>query len=261
MLRNRQGGRFSGMAPAKETEMRVLQGGFLAVLLTFGFPALAPGATHEVQVGPGLSFNPKNLNIQVGDTVRWTNAGGFHNVVASGPGGFRCANGCDDTGGNGNPSAASWSFQRTFTQAGAIHYSCEVHSGSGMTGDITVAAGPAPCVPGATTLCLNDQRFKAELRWRIPDGTTGAGVAVPLDFAPDSGLFYFFQPSNIEMLVKVLDACAPPFERFWVFYAATTNVEFTLTVTDTQTGAVKTYTNPLNQSAAPVQDTNAFVCP
>lgn len=241
--------------------MRALHGGLLSALLAFGFPALVSAATHEVQVGPGLSFTPRQLTIQAGDTVRWTNAGGFHNVVVSGPGGFRCANGCDDTGGNGNPSSAIWSFQRTFSLTGSIHYVCEVHSGSGMTGDITVASAPAPCTPGANTLCLNGGRFKAELRWRIPDGSTGQGVAVPLDFAPDSGLFYFFQPSNIEMLVKVLNACVPPFDRYWVFYAATTNVEFTLTVTDTQTGAVKTYTNPLNQSAAPVQDTTAFVCP
>lgn len=120
---------------------------------------------------------------------------------------------------------------------------------------------PAPCVEGPTTLCLNDDRFKAEVAWRIPNGNQGSGRAVPVPTAPDSGLFYFFEAANIEMLVKVLDAC-PLNNRFWVFYAATTNVQFTLTVTDTQTGAVKVYFNPLNQAAAPVQDTSAFAtCP
>jgi hypothetical protein len=86
---------------------------------------------------------------------------------------------------------------------------------------------------------------------------------VPLPSAPDSGLFYFFGPANIEMLIKVLNACVPELgNRFWVFYAATTNVELTLTVTDTQTGRVKVYFNPLNQTAVPVQDVNAFAtCP
>jgi hypothetical protein len=64
------------------------------------------------------------------------------------------------------------------------------------------------------------------------------------------------------MLVKVLNACSPPFNRYWVFYAATTNVQFTLTVTDTQSNKVKVYFNPLNQAAAPLQDTDAFAtCP
>ena len=48
-----------------------------------------------------------------------------------------------------------------------------------------------------------------------------------------AGLFWFFNENNIEMLIKVLNACVPPFDRYWTFYAATTNVEFTVTVTDT----------------------------
>jgi len=64
------------------------------------------------------------------------------------------------------------------------------------------------------------------------------------------------------MLVKVLDACATAFNSYWVFAAATTNVEFTLTVTDTQAGKVKTYFNPLGTPAPPIQDTAAFAtCP
>ncbi len=120
---------------------------------------------------------------------------------------------------------------------------------------------PAPCVAGPNTLCLNDNRFQAEVSWKIPSAS-GEGTAVPLAFAPDSGLFYFFNPSNIEMLIKVLDACVEPFNHYWVFYAATTDVELTLTVIDTQTGFVKVYTNTFGQKAAPVQDTVAFAtCP
>ena len=47
-----------------------------------------------------------------------------------------------------------------------------------------------------------------------------------------------------------------------MFYAATTNLEFVMTVIDTQTGAVKVYHNPENTPALPVQDTSAFAtCP
>jgi hypothetical protein len=60
-------------------------------------------------------------------------------------------------------------------------------------------------------------------------------------------------------LVKVLDACSLE-GRFWIFYAAGTNVGFTLTVTDTQTGQVRTYRNSDGTSAPPVQDTTALPC-
>jgi hypothetical protein len=126
----------------------------------------------------------------------------------------------------------------------------------------TTLANPGSCAAGAQTLCLNNSRFRVKVDWRTSDGATGAGNAVPIPSAPDSGLFYFFGPTNIELLVKQLNACAAPFNHYWTFYAATTNVEFALVVTDTQNGQTKGYFNPLNQSAAPVQDINAFAtCP
>ena len=67
---------------------------------------------------------------------------------------------------------------------------------------------------------------------------------------------WFFQPSNVELVVKVLDGRAVN-GRFWVFYGALSNVEYTITVTDTVTGAVKTYFNPQGNLAS-VADTEAF---
>ncbi|MDA8016846.1 MAG: ARC6/PARC6 family protein [Thermoanaerobaculia bacterium] len=73
----------------------------------------------------------------------------------------------------------------------------------------------------------------------------------------DSGLYYFFDADNWEMLVKVLDACGFN-DHFWVFSAATTNVEYTLTVTDTFTGKKKRYFNSLGTAAPAITDTSAF---
>jgi hypothetical protein len=42
-----------------------------------------------------------------------------------------------------------------------------------------------------------------------------------------------------------------------VFYGALSNVEYTLTITDTQTGTVRTYKNPSGRFAS-VADTGAF---
>lgn len=74
-----------------------------------------------------------------------------------------------------------------------------------------------------------------------------------------TGLFWFFEADNYEMLVKVLDACRD-FGHYWVFYSATTNVEFDLTVTDNATGQTHTYHNPLGHPADPVQDVSTFSC-
>ena len=67
----------------------------------------------------------------------------------------------------------------------------------------------------------------------------------------------------MEFLIKVLDGVGfGAFGNFWVFAAATTNVEYTLRVTDTVTGETKSYENPLGTPAPAVVDTQAFAtCP
>ena len=111
------------------------------------------------------------------------------------------------------------------------------------------------------TLCLNDGRFKAEVTWRDFAGKTGEAIGV--NSSDESGILYFFDPDNWEMLVKVLDACdTPGFNNWWVFFASTTDVEYTLTVTDTQTNEARTYHNELGQRAPAITDTSAFAtCP
>ncbi|WP_332687528.1 FG-GAP-like repeat-containing protein, partial [Devosia sp.] len=102
----------------------------------------ASAANHVVTAQSNFTFSPSNLTIDAGDTVTFQNGGGFHNVVSD-PGSvtmFRCANGCDGAGGNGNLSGAAWSATVTFPTPGAIGYHCEAHGspGSGMAGTITV---------------------------------------------------------------------------------------------------------------------------
>ncbi len=114
------------------------------------------------------------------------------------------------------------------------------------------------CTPNATTLCLNDSRFRVKVDWTTKTGANGDGQAVPL--TSDSGYFWFFNAANIELVVKVLDACTVN-NRYWVFAGGLTNVGVVLTITDTQSGAQRTYTNPLGTAFAPLQDTSAFTCP
>ena len=123
-----------------------------------------------------------------------------------------------------------------------------------------MAAPAGPCAPGAHALCLNGQRFSVSARWRKADGSTGEGTAVPL--TGDSGYFWFFNPANIEAVVKVLNGCFGAAPAYWVFAAGLTNVEVSLTIVDTQTGSRKTYQSALGTAFAPIQDTSAFAtCP
>jgi hypothetical protein len=115
-------------------------------------------------------------------------------------------------------------------------------------------AAVAACSPSATALCLNAGRFRVEVNWKDFQSRTGQGQAVPL--TADTGHFWFFTDSNIELVVKVLDARAVN-GKYWVFFGALSNVEYTLKVTDTTNGSVKNYQNPSGQFAS-VGDTSAF---
>jgi hypothetical protein len=115
------------------------------------------------------------------------------------------------------------------------------------------------CTPSASSLCLRAARFRVEVQWTTPDGQSGAGRAVPL--TSDTGYFWFFGATNVEVVLKVLDGCGLN-SRFWVFAGGLTSVRTTITVTDTKTGAVKTYSNPQNTPFRPIQDSAAFAtCP
>lgn len=124
---------------------------------------------------------------------------------------------------------------------------------------LTGAATTGFCAPGATTLCLAGGRFKVEAIYETPTGAAGQAQMVQL--TDDSGYLWFFNNTNLEAVVKVLNACALG-GKYWVFAGGLTNVRTTMTVTDTQTGTVKTYTNPQSTAFLPIQDTAAFAtCP
>ena len=98
-------------------------------------------------------------------------------------------------------------------------------------------------------------RFEIQVTWSVPSKNK-SGVGVPVSLTPDTSGFWFFDSSNIELVVKVLDG-RPVNGHFWVFYGALSNVQYTITVFDTLTGSTKTYTNPSGQLAS-VADTSAF---
>jgi hypothetical protein len=126
-------------------------------------------------------------------------------------------------------------------------------------GQTAVALTAGSCRPDPFTLCFGNGRFQVTTGWRRPDGSSGAGEAVPI--TDDSGYFWFFDAGNIEVVAKVLDGCGVN-GRYWVLAGGLTNVEVALVVTDTKTGDTQTYRNAAGTAFAPIQDTAALAtCP
>jgi 6-phosphogluconolactonase (cycloisomerase 2 family) len=103
------------------------------------------------------------------------------------------------------------------------------------------------CEASPTRLCLGNKRFAITVAWKDFSGNQGTGKATRLTF--DTGYFWFFGEDNVEIAAKVLDGRAIN-RHYWVFFASLTSVEFRLTVTDTVTGASKSYVNPSGRLAS-----------
>jgi plastocyanin len=113
--------------PKREQTMKAI----LSIFLVAAACIAQAQTSHNVAV-QNNSFNPANLSIQVGDTVRWTNNSGSHNVngkastFPSNPESF------------GNNVGTGWVFTHVFATAGSYDYQCDPHAAMGMTGKITV---------------------------------------------------------------------------------------------------------------------------
>ena len=75
----------------------------------------------------------------------------------------------------------------------------------------------------------------------------------------ESGLLYFFDRDNAEVLVKVLDGCQVNGHR-WVFAAPVTTLAFNLHVTETATGRRWSHRNARGQTARTASDLAFFPC-
>jgi hypothetical protein len=116
------------------------------------------------------------------------------------------------------------------------------------------------CTGDPQTLCLNAaHRFLVSLSARDQrTGRTGVGLALPI-----SDIFGYFSipditanPQNPEVFVKILDGRVIN-GSYWVFYSGLTDLEYTITIREADTGRVRTYVKPAG-SACGGFDTGAF---
>ncbi len=123
---------------------------------------------------------------------------------------------------------------------------------------VTTGGYNGPCRGGDSFLCLRQERFEVQVYWTDPDvaGNFGRGGAIPVAISDESGMFWFFNPANVELVIKVLDGRAQN-GNYWVFYGALSDVEYWITVRDTAGGLSRTYHNPPKQVSGQ-RDLEAF---
>lgn len=113
-----------------------------------------------------------------------------------------------------------------------------------------------PCTPNATTACLAGGRFKVTAVYQSSAAKAG-GAAQVVTLTSDTAYLWFFTRENVEVFLKVLDACGIN-QRFWVYAAGATDRGVTITVTDTTNSVQNVYSNPLGKTFVTRTDIDAF---
>ncbi len=120
---------------------------------------------------------------------------------------------------------------------------------------VTTLESSAPCRVESENLCLLHGRFQVEVEF--VDAATGQWQAArSIPSTDHTGFFWFFQPGNFELVVKMVDGLDVN-RRFWLYFGGITDVEFRLHVTDTSSGETRTYQNAAGQLCGRA-DTAAF---
>lgn len=230
-----------GLEPATAYRFRVLAVGAQADsafsnevrLVTRDAPPAAPAALTAEPAGAGavvLAWQPVARATGYEVEVRTADPAGDRGAVPV----VLAAGGASV---DGLAPATPYSFRVRATSAlGASEWSAEASA--------TTAGAGAPCAADGAALCLLGGRFEVRARWRNPHPPFGHGVAAA-EAAPGTdvtGFFTFFDPENVELVVKMLDARTLN-DAFWHFYGALSDVEYWISAVDTATGASRTYHN------------------
>ena len=130
------------------------------------------------------------------------------------------------------------------------------------------------CVPSPTTACVLGNRFQVTVSWATYLGAKATGTGKIIKYAenkPDihpvygplneNVFFSFFDgaPNSVEAMVRVFKGAAIN-DKYWVTMSSLTNVEYTVTVTDTTNCRKWEHTNPWTQTTS-YSDLNAFPFP
>ena len=113
-------------------------------------------------------------------------------------------------------------------------------------------------IPDDREICLQNDRFLVAID--NISGPAPGGIATPVRTgSTDTGLFWFYNDRNWEVMIKVLNGCAIN-GHYWVFAGALTDQAYRIRVVRASDGATVTYTNELGNRARAIADTSAFSC-
>lgn len=119
----------SSSSPPSTTGTNATPDGGATADATEGPDAATAGATHVVNVSD-FAYEPANLKIAVGDTVRWVWTDGTHTVTE----GTNCtvkAGGFDSA-----RHTAAYTYERTFDAVGTFDYFCNYREHCTMMGQV-----------------------------------------------------------------------------------------------------------------------------
>jgi len=146
----------------------------------------------------------------------------------------------------GGVDRTSFPSNGSFTPAFALVQSTSVAQAPIVRPNVT----PSTCAANANTLCLLSNRFQVKIDFLNqfanppqPGSLLGAKL-LPGTQNPDTGIFGFGSPQAIEAVVRIQDARPFGVPRFDIYFGGMTDVEYTVTVTDTVTGTTRQYRNP-----------------
>ena len=145
-----------------------------------------------------------------------------------------------------SPGSESSNPQSFFTSDTELYFLADDNLHSSEVWVLPLNGGPA-CRADERRLCLESGRFQVSSTWRDFSGRFGDATAVPI--TGDTGYFWFFAEDNVELILKLIDGEGYN-GHHWVYYGALSNVEYTFTVTDSETGAAKRYFNPATRFAS-----------
>jgi hypothetical protein len=258
-------GTAGGMASGPDGNLWINQGSSLSRVTTQGNLAPFPLPTPNAAAGDITVGSDGNLwftEIDASKVGRMTFMGGFPGGITEFPAAVPFP-GKIVAGSDG----AMWSVQGDSLYLSRISLEGDVTPlpisstsvTAGPDGNIWIAAGDQVGRLATSSHLVLGHGFSVGATFVSPGGQVQPAHAVPL--TPDAAYFWFFDPANVELIVKVLNGCSTN-NHNWFFAAGLTNVAVQIDVTDLLQPGDKTYSNPAGAAFTPIQDTTAFAtCP
>jgi hypothetical protein len=157
------------------------------------------------------------------------------------------------------PGLSKVTARHTFTQGGTYRLEASALFSFGgsqpstgsysltVTSDRVTGGG---CTTTSTVACLQGGRFRVSIAYvnqfanPPAPGTFQAAKLLPGSQNPDVATFGISSAQAIEVVVRIQDARPFGLNRFDIYYGGLTDLEYTVTITDTQKSVTKTYRNP-----------------